>query len=60
MLSPVLFCLFIADIYKDLGSQDVKFADDGIVWRTGSDIKRLAEESEVDLKNKQVGPKSGE
>ena len=31
-------------------SQNVKFADDGTVWRTGSDIKRLAEEIEVDLK----------
>ena len=50
MLSPVLFCLFIADIYKDIWSQNVKFADDGTVWRTGSDIKRLAEEIEVDLK----------
>ena len=26
------------------------FADYGTVWRTGSDIKRLAEEIEVDLK----------
>ena len=55
MLSPVLFLLFIADIYKDKGSQNVKFADDGVertVWRTGSDIKRLAEEIEVDLKKK--------
>ena len=46
----MLFCLFIADIYKDIGSQNVKFADDGTVWRRGSDIKRLAEEIEVDLK----------
>ena len=50
VLSPVLFLLFISDIYKDIESQNVKFADDGTVWRTGSDIKRLAEEIEVDLK----------
>ena len=31
VLSPVLFCLFIADIYKDIGSQNVKFADVGTV-----------------------------
>ena len=60
VLSPVLFLLFIADIYKDIGGQNVKFADDGTVWRTGSDIKRLAEEIEVDFKKMQVGPKSGE
>ena len=50
MLSLVLFCLFIVDIYKDIWSQNVKFADDGTVWRTGRDIKRLAGEIEVDLK----------
>lgn len=50
VLSPVLFSLFIADIYKEIESQSVKFADDGTVWRTGSDVKMLAEEIEKDLK----------
>ena len=59
VLSPMLFCLFIANIHKEIWSQSVKFADDGTVWRIGSDIKKLADEIEVDFEKMQVGPKSG-
>ena len=43
--------MFIADIYKEIGSQSKKFADDGTECRIGrlNDIKKLAEEIEVDF-----------
>ncbi|MCG7878799.1 MAG: reverse transcriptase domain-containing protein [Candidatus Thiodiazotropha endolucinida] len=50
VLSPVLFSLFIADIYTDVESEKVKFADDGTIWRTGENVKILVEQLEGDLK----------
>ena len=49
VLSPLLFNLFIKDIYADVQGKKVKFADDGTIWQTGSDAKDLAEALEVDL-----------
>ena len=40
VMAPLLFILFIINIYiyKDIGSERVKFADDGTIWRKGKDI----------------------
>ena len=38
VIAPLLFNLFVADIYKEIGSERVKYADDGTIWRTGKDI----------------------
>ena len=49
VLSPLLFNLFMKDIYAEVQGKKVKFADDGTIWQTGSDVKGLAEALEVDL-----------
>ena len=49
VLSPLLFNLFIKDIFALVKGKKVKFADDGTIWQTGSDAKLLAEALEMDL-----------
>ena len=43
VISPLLFSLFIADWYKNVKSESVKFADDGTVWMSGKDWPELME-----------------
>ena len=49
MLSPLLFNLFIEDIYEKVSCKKLKFADDGTVWRTRGDIQKIVREMELDL-----------
>ena len=49
VLSPLLFNLFIKDIYALVEGKKVKFADDGTIWQTGPDAKLLVEALERDL-----------
>ena len=49
VLSPLLFNLFIKDIYALVEGKKVKFADDGTIWQTGSDAKLFLEALERDL-----------
>ena len=49
MLSPLLFNLFIEDIYEKVAGNKVKFADDGTLWRSGNDIQKMVQEMELDL-----------
>ena len=38
-------------IYAEVQGKKVKFADDGTIWQTGSDVKGIAEAMEEDLAN---------
>ncbi|MEW8548209.1 MAG: reverse transcriptase domain-containing protein [Candidatus Thiodiazotropha sp.] len=49
VLSPLLFNLFIKDIYQEVQSKKVKFADDGTIWRTGEKVEDLVVGIESDL-----------
>ena len=48
VLSPVLFNLFISDIYDGLASKKVKIADDGTIWLTGDSPNDLSLEMAKD------------
>ena len=50
VISPVLFILYLQDIFKEITSKGVKYADDGTIWVTGQDANALAKEIEEDLK----------
>ena len=41
VISPILFNIFLQDIYKNISCQKVKFADDGTIWTQGTDTKIL-------------------
>ena len=43
VIAPLLFILFIIDIYNDIGCERVKFADDGTIWRKGKDIIQVGQ-----------------
>ena len=43
MIAPLPFILFIIDIYKDIGGERVKFADDGTIWRKSKDIIQVGQ-----------------
>ena len=47
--APLLFNLFIADIYKEIGCERVKYADDGTIWRKGKNIIQVGELLEEDM-----------
>ncbi|MEW8544970.1 MAG: reverse transcriptase domain-containing protein [Candidatus Thiodiazotropha sp.] len=49
VISPVLFNIFLQDIYKNISCQKVKFADDGTIWSLGTDTKVLSKTVEQEL-----------
>ena len=49
VISPVLFSIYLQDIYQNIASRGVKYADDGTIWSTGKDISVLSEAIEEDL-----------
>ena len=49
VIAPLLFSLFVADIYKDIGSERVKYADDGTIWRKGKNILEIGKLMEDDV-----------
>ena len=49
VISPILFIIFLQDIFKEISTNGVKYADDGINWVTGRDIKELSKAVEEDL-----------
>ena len=48
-LSPLLFNIFIEDMYEAVTCRKVKFADDGTLWRCGKDIPKMVQDMEIDL-----------
>ena len=50
VISPVLFSLYLQDIFKEIKSKGVKYADDGTIWVTGHDTTALAKAIQEDLK----------
>ena len=38
VISPILFIIFLQDIFKEISANGVKYADDGTIWVTGNDI----------------------
>ena len=60
VLSPLLFNIFIKDIYALVERKKVKFADDGTIWQTGSDAKLLVEALERELVKIKDWTKNGE
>jgi hypothetical protein len=49
VISPLLFYLFVRDIYNKTTGRRVKFADDGKIWHTGEIIEELSMALEEDL-----------
>ena len=49
VLSPLLFNLYLRDIFEGVQSQKVKFADDGTIWRTDASTVILENELQADL-----------
>ena len=49
VLSPLLFNIFIEDMYEAVTCRKVKFADDGTLWRSGKDIPKMVQDMEIDL-----------
>ena len=42
VISPILFIIFLQDIFRGISCQKVKFADDGTIWVTGTDPTYLS------------------
>ena len=51
VLSPLLFNIFLSEIYRDVVCERVKFADDGTLWTRGSDTEELADLMNRDLQS---------
>ena len=50
VISPILFSVYLLDIFKEITSKGVKYADDGTIWVTGHDANALAKDIEDDLR----------
>ena len=50
VISPLLFNIFIMDMFEEVTGAHTKFADDGTLWHTGKDVavlqKKVAEDVE--------------
>ena len=49
VISPILFIIFLQDIFRGISCQKVKFADDGTIWVTGTDPTYLSTNIEENL-----------
>lgn len=49
VISPLLFNLYITDIYDKVMGRSVKFADDGTVWKTGKNAMELIDSVKGDF-----------
>ena len=49
VISPILFNVFIKDIFSQTKSNKIKFADDGTIWITGKEPTSLEAEIQQDL-----------
>jgi hypothetical protein len=49
VLSPLLFNLYLTDIFQNIKSNSIKFADDGTIWKSGNDIQDLEKIFNTDL-----------
>jgi hypothetical protein len=49
VISPILFNLFIQDIFSQVTGEKVKFADDGSIWHVGRDVSKLVRLMKTDL-----------
>jgi len=49
VLSPLLFNLFISDMFSQVKNEKVKFADDGTIWKTGTSYTVLESSLQEDL-----------
>ena len=50
VLAPLLFNLFIRDMFDGINCQCVKFADDGTIWKKGSNVTEILSLLKTDLK----------
>ena len=41
VISPLLFNIFIMDMFEEVTGAHTKFADDGTLWHTGKDVAVL-------------------
>ena len=51
VISPILFNVFIKDIFSQTKSDKIKFADDGNIWITGKEPTSLETEIQKDLES---------
>ncbi|CAG2209981.1 unnamed protein product [Mytilus edulis] len=49
VISPILFNIFIKDIFKSVSADCCKFADDATIWHSHSDPKVIQEKLQKDL-----------
>ena len=42
VISPLLFNIFIMDMFEEVTGEHTRFADDGTLWHTGKDVADLA------------------
>ena len=49
VIAPLLFNLFVADIYREICNERVKYADDHTVWRKGKNITEVGQLLEEDI-----------
>ena len=49
VLSPLLFNIYIEDIYEAVTCNNVKFEDDSTVWISGTDLAEMVKVIESDL-----------
>ena len=43
VLAPLLFSIFIIDMFSEIAGDHCKFADDGTFWHSGDHIQHLVE-----------------
>ena len=45
VLAPLLFSIFILDMFAGIDGDHCKFADDGTFWHSGEQVQKLVEKN---------------
>jgi len=49
VISPLLFNIYVKDLFQEVRSDKCKFADDSTIWNTGNNIKEMTFQTQNDL-----------
>jgi hypothetical protein len=43
VISPILFNIYVKDLFETIVSQRCKFADDGTMWKSGNNLVEVSD-----------------
>jgi hypothetical protein len=60
VISPILFNIYVKDLFEKIVSQRCKFADDSTMWKSGDNLVEVSERMQKDINEIMEWSRNGE